>query len=130
MTIEIRIEGSNAQGLAVIARSFLEEVFRQVPETHSPLAGPADPRKGDPVAVAALILAVPGAVLATLDLVQRARLAERIETLCTSLRNRATPGDRVQLLMSGSDTALDLLSANRDAVMNRLEAPSDNKTGN
>jgi len=119
MTIEISIAGPNTQVLAAEVEAFLAEAFQQTPERRTP---PEDrmPRRGDPLAVAALILAVPGAITATLDLAQRARLAERIDRLRERLRAKATPEDTVSLLTWG-ETELDLIAADRDSVLDRIE---------
>jgi hypothetical protein len=87
MTIEISIAGPNSQALAAEVEAFLAEAFQETPERRIP---PEDqtPRRGDPLAVAALILAIPGAITATFDLAHRAKLAERIDGLRQRLRPR------------------------------------------
>lgn len=81
-----------------------------------------EPTRGDPLAVAALILAVPDAVTGLLDLADRVRLAERIDRLRDRLRAKAAPDDLVRLRVEG-ETDLDLIAADRDAVLNRIEKP-------
>lgn len=123
MTTTIHIAGPNAEALAAELESFFVEALGAVPERRLP---PEDreAKRGDPVAIAALVLAVPGAIVATLDLAARARLGERIDQLLTRLRGTAAPDDRVSLV-SGTTPPLDLTTAGRDAVLDRLERPSD-----
>jgi hypothetical protein len=119
MTIEISIAGPNTQVLAAEVEAFLAEAFQETPERRSQPEG-WTPHRGDPLTVAALVLAVPGAITATLDLAQRARLAERIDGLRERLRAKAAPEDTVSLLTWG-ETDLDLIAADRDSVLDRIE---------
>ncbi|HAQ00649.1 MAG TPA: hypothetical protein DCQ35_11665, partial [Rhodospirillum rubrum] len=73
MTLFLHITGPNAQALAAEVEAFFAEVIGTPVERRSL---PKDDviYRSDPLAVAALVLAIPGALVATLDLAQRARL--------------------------------------------------------
>ena len=96
MTVSIRIVGPNAEAIAAEVEPLLAEAFRETP-TRKAMPREQAPERADPIAVAALILSVPGVILATLDLAARARLAERIERLREKIRARASEKDRVEL---------------------------------
>ena len=123
--IAIRIEGAKAQALAAEADACLREALRQTPE-RAVVPPETTPTRADPIAVAALILSVPGAVLATLDIAQRLQLAERLERFLATLRARADRADRVQLC-GGDEPSLDLTRADRDQVMDALSKGIDKK---
>ncbi len=123
MSIIFTIAGPNAEALATEIEAFVAEALATSAERCS-LQEPRGLQRGDPVAIAALVLAIPGAITATLDIVSRARLAERIDRLLKRLRGTASPEDSVHLA-SGTASSLDLISAGRDAVLNRLEEAAD-----
>ncbi|TWB29655.1 hypothetical protein [Nitrospirillum bahiense] len=128
MNITITIAGSNAPALAAEVEAFLADALATRAERHAPPQDEAIQR-GDPLAVAALVLAIPSAITATLDLVTRARLAERIDQLLDRVRGMAAPSDSVRLT-SGAAPDLDLITAKRDAVLDRLEHAPDGITNN
>jgi len=123
MSITITIAGPNAPAHAAEVEAFLADALA----THAVRLPPSQDQaiqRGDPLAVAALVLAVPGAITATLDLAARAQLAKRIDQLLDRLRGTAAPADSVRLT-SGAAPELDLITAKRDAVLDRLEQASD-----
>lgn len=126
MSITITIAGPNAPALAAEVEEFLADALGTDAERLPPSQDQAIQR-GDPLAVAALVLAVPGAITATLDLAARAQLAKRIDQLLDRLRGRAAPADSVRLT-GGTEPDLDLIIAKRDAVLDRLEQASDGAT--
>ncbi|MBP2233291.1 hypothetical protein J2847_006628 [Azospirillum agricola] len=123
MSITITIAGPNAPALAAEVEAFLADVLATRAERLPP---PEDQtvQRGDPLAVAALVLSIPSAVAATLDLAARARLAERIDRLLDRVRGTAAPTDSLRLT-SGAAPELDLITAKRDAVLDRLEQAPD-----
>ncbi|WP_372396410.1 hypothetical protein ABMY26_11505 [Azospirillum sp. HJ39] len=126
MSITITIAGPKAPALAAEVEEFLADALGTDAERLPPSQDQAIQR-GDPLAVAALVLAVPSAIVATLDLAARARLAERIDRLLERVRGTAAPADSVRLT-SGAAPELDLITAKRDAVLDRLEQASDGTT--
>lgn len=125
MSIIFTIAGPNAEALATEIEAFVAEALDK-PAARCVRQEQQGLHRGelDPIAVAALVLAIPGAITATLDIVTRARLAERIDRLLKRLRGAASPEDSVHLA-SGTASSLDLISAGRDAVLNRLEEAAD-----
>ena len=115
MTVEIRLSGVAAQALAEPAEDLLRSAADAEPERRKPVLND-EVSKGDPVAVAALILAIPGAVLAMLDLAERARVAERVRRLLAKVR--ASEG--AATLHVGAEPPLDLATATEDEVMDLL----------
>lgn len=115
MTVEIRLSGVAAQGLAEPAEDLLRSAADAEPERRKPVLND-EVSKGDPVAVAALILSVPGAVLAMLDLAERARLAERVRHLLAKVRG----SEGAATLHVGAEPPLDLSTATDDEVMDLL----------
>ena len=113
MTVSIRIVGPNAEAIAAEVEPLLVEAFQETP-TRKAMPREQAPDRADPIAVAALILSIPGVILATLDLAARARLAERIDRLREKIRARASDKDRVELCV-GADPAVDLAHTDRDA---------------
>ncbi|WP_413205736.1 hypothetical protein [Rhodospirillum sp. A1_3_36] len=119
MTARLHISGPQAERLAADVVAVLEEVLGTPPE-RLPRPASAGIRRGDPIAIAALVLAIPGAVVATLDLAARAKLAERLGRLLTRLRETAGPEDHLTLV-SGGEPPLDLFTADLDRILDRLE---------
>ena len=118
MTISIRIDGPNAEAIAAEVEPLLAEAFQETP-TRKAMPREQATDRADPIAVTALILSIPGVVLATLDLAERAKLAERIERLREKIRARASDKDRIELCV-GADPAVDLARTDRDAIMDLL----------
>jgi hypothetical protein len=115
MRIEIRLAGAAAPELTGLAEELLREVGNAEPERRK--AGPSEaPIRSDPVAIAALILSVPGAAVAVVDLAQRARLAERVQKLL----ERARASDGAATLQVGAEPPLDLATATEDQVMDLI----------
>ncbi|TWA80386.1 hypothetical protein FBZ83_109192 [Azospirillum brasilense] len=126
MTVTIHIAGPNAGALAIELEAFFAEALGAVPERRGAPAAAGTQRGdlADYAAVAALVLALPGAITATLDLAVRARLAERADRLLERLRGLAGAGDSVSL-SAGTALPLDLTRAGRDELLDRLERPTD-----
>jgi hypothetical protein len=115
VTIEIRLHGEAAHTVAEAAEQLLLAASATKPECHTPVSE-AEPKRGDPVAMAALILSVPGAVLATMDIAARLRVVERVRALLQ--KARTTKG--TVLLQVGAQPPLDLARASEDEVTDRL----------
>jgi len=126
MSITITIAGPNSPALAAEVEAFLADALATQAE-RLPLPEDQGIRRGDPLAVAALVLAVPGAIAATLDLAARVRLAERVDRLLERVRGTAAPADSVRLI-SDAAPELDLITAKRDEVLDRLEHAPDGTT--
>lgn len=118
MSMEIHLTGDTATALKDDAQRFLQDISRgpaecrQIDETHA-----GEGLKGDAVAVAALILAVPGAVVATLDLAERFRLSRKIQGLLKKIKE--SKGDAV--LHTKGEDPLDLKTAGVDEVLARIK---------
>jgi hypothetical protein len=121
--ITIRIEGPNATALATEAEAFLRDALQETPE-RTVVPPEQTPTRADPLAVAALLLSVPGAILATLDIAERLKLAERFDRFLATVKARADNADRIQLC-TGGEPALDLVRADRDQVMDAFSKGTD-----
>ena len=118
MSIEIHLTGDMAGALKDDAEGFLQDISQDMAEIRQCEGTPGtEGQRGDPIAIAALILAVPGAVVAILDLVQRARLSRKIQDLLKKIRE--TGGGAV--LHTQGDEPLDLKTANVDEVLERIK---------
>jgi hypothetical protein len=91
--VELRISGPDAEALAAELAALVDDEFGTRPPVR-PIRSSAPPgevmRSADPVAVAALVLAVPGALLAASDLARRMEVSQKIGRLLEWAR-RKTP---------------------------------------
>ena len=116
MAIELHLSGVVEPALEEASAALLRAVSAGELERRK-VAGAGDaPKRGDPLALAALVLAVPGAILATLDLAERARVAERVRGLLDKLRG----SDTNATLEVDGEPPLELASASEDQVMDLL----------
>ncbi len=124
MSIEIRLSGVDGTGLGDEAEGVLRAAAGTEPERreHKPRE---EVTRGDPVAIAALVLSVPSAIVSLLDLAERARLAERVRRLLARTR---LADDAVTLHVPGAPP-LDLAAATEDEVMDRLTQGADSRSG-
>jgi len=117
MSIEIHLTEDMAAELKDDAQAFLQDISQGTAECRQCEGTPCtENRRGDGIAIAALILAVPGAVIATLDLAQRARLSRKIQVLLKKIKE--TGGGAV--LHTRGDEPLDLKTAIVDEVLARI----------
>jgi hypothetical protein len=82
--LHFQLEGPRSEALASELSELVEAEFGERP-------APATPRQGretletyrgpDPLAVTAVVLAVPGAILATVDLAERLKLKQKVDRL-------------------------------------------------
>lgn len=95
--LKFRIEGPDAERLAVELGELVESELGGRAERR-PDAPPRDAVvRGDPLAVAAVVLAIPGALLAGADLARRLELKEKVGRLTAWARERAG-GHRVEVI--------------------------------
>ena len=92
--LELRVEGPDAERIAAELAQVLEAELGTRPQRSSPGAppSPALTRGTDPLAVAAIVLAVPGALLAATDLAQRLELKAKIDRLLAWVRGKVPEG--------------------------------------
>ena len=120
MSIEITLRGINPDAAADEAAAVLREVGRCEPDRRTPELD-ADQRR-DPatgLAVASLILSLPGAVLATLQIkehLDRRRLRVRVE----ALKKRVEATDDEATLRTRTAGSVDLRRTSTDAVVDLL----------
>ncbi len=98
--VRFRLQGPDRDALAEALSAKLREDFEAAPEL-APAREPDRPltRSTGPVAVATLILTIPGAVWATVDLAERAKLVPKLRALIDWARARKAshPQSRVEI---------------------------------
>jgi len=113
--IEIYLQGDEAEAQAHALHTLLSEVVPQLPEPKAarPKAVDRDAtRSPDLVAVATLVISIPGAVLATWDLAQRLQLPEKLRELKAGWSATGNSTQRTRLVnMDGRTYDFDRLSA-------------------
>ncbi len=96
--LEFHIEGEGAEMTAAALQALIGEQFGQEPRRVSAPPSGREQEKSDPLAVAAFILAVPPAILATIDLAERLALKEKAQRLIDFARGqRQQHGTRIWL---------------------------------
>jgi hypothetical protein len=115
MSVEIRLSSAVAPIAAEPAVDLFRAAANAEPERHN-LCHDDEAAKGDPVAIAALILSIPAAILATMDLVDRVGVVERVRGLLKKVREV----DGTATLHVAAEPSLDLRTATEDEVMDLL----------
>lgn len=118
------IEGPDAGQAADELAEIFQAEFAHQPERRLPETGGQDPlTKTDPLAVAAIILAIPSAVLATIDLISRLQKKEKLDRVLAQshkiekkhrglqIRIITPRGTSIELSKTNSAEVLDLASA-------------------
>ena len=119
MTIEIRLSSATTPDLAEPAEDLLRAVAKDE-LVRSEVGHDGKTSKGDPVAIATLILSIPAAIVGTMDLAQRAGVVELIRALLKKVRKT----DGTATLHVGTEPPLDLKTATEDEVIDVM-AKSD-----
>jgi hypothetical protein len=120
MTIEITLRGTDLGAAADDSAALLREIGRHEPDRRTP-EPEAEPRR-DPatgLAIASLILSLPGAVLATLQIkehLDRSRLRDRVD----GLKTRLAAADAEATLETPGAGAVDLRRTSTDALVDLL----------
>ena len=120
MSLEIKVTGTDARGAADQAAALLEEISGREPERAAQEA-PEGPRKdlATAVAIASVILSIPSAVLAALqvkDRLDRRRLRDRVE----AARARLAEIDSEATLTTPQGRSVDLRRTSTDEVVDLL----------
>ncbi len=115
----IQLEGATAgdveaarRSLAGLARSWDQEIT-PAPATTTPAAartGTGDGKTIDPVSLATLVVSLPSAALAALDLADRIRKRRRAEELIGHARHQATQQVSIYLITQGRPVELRTLT--------------------
>ncbi len=98
--LQMRIEGPDAERLAAELAEVLEAEFGTPPQRR-PIGALQDlNRDADSLAVVAIVLAVPGSLLAAANLAQRLELKTKIDRLLAWVRGKAPDGtpNRIEVL--------------------------------
>lgn len=112
--VAIEIHGPQAESLAAELEALLQEELGETGRrVQAPMA--AAGTKADPVAVAALVISLPSAILATMDLAKRLDLVPRVQRLLAWARGKAGSGTELTLITSRK--SLRLAEASADEVM-------------
>lgn len=85
--LEFHLQGPQTDATAAELETFFAETLgaNARREIHQPPSGGAG-EKADPIAVATLIVCIPGAVLATIDLAERLQIKQKVERLIALAR--------------------------------------------
>ncbi|MCW2246579.1 UPF0716 family protein affecting phage T7 exclusion [Azospirillum fermentarium] len=121
MSATIHITGPGAAGLAAVVETAVAEALAAAVMPQTVAAG-AETERGNRLAVAALLLALPGAANDALSLADRFQLVPKVERMLDQIRAAARPGDGV-FLSHGAGPGIDLLAATPDAVIDQLFRP-------
>ena len=124
MSVEIRLSGVDGLALADEAEDVLRAAAGAEPVRRE-CKTEVEVVRGDPVAIVALVLSVPGAIVSLLDLAERARLVERVRKLLEQARS----ADGAATLHVPGEPPLDLAAATEDEVMDRLARGLDRTGG-
>ena len=120
MSIEITLQGTDPEAAAGEAAALLREVGRREPERRAPEADAGEQRDlATGLAIASLILSLPGTVLATLQIkeqLDRGRLRDRV----LALKTRLEATDAEASLQSPAAGRVDLRRTSTDAVVDLL----------
>lgn len=100
--LRFHIEGPASKQIAQSLEAFLEAEFEVRPERREGDQGitpPGGRERTDPVAVAALIVAIPSGILAAMDLAERIHLKDKVQRLIEWVRkSKTSPSDRIFLV--------------------------------
>jgi hypothetical protein len=86
--LKFHLQGSQTDATAAALEMFFAETFCETARRENlPMPAPGETQKVvDPIAVAGLVLSIPGALLAAMDLAQRLQLKEKVERLIALAR--------------------------------------------
>ena len=120
MKLEVKISGGRSDRLEGAITDFLQAQFGEQP-TRSQHAEPAPRREGTTIAVIGLLLSLPGAIGAAMQLAEKVKLKERIGVLLERVRDAASEDDDVVILTIDDQTPIDLKTATVETVADALE---------
>jgi hypothetical protein len=122
--LRLYLEGAAAEQAAREIEDFFAQEFGHPPVRVAPEVQTDRGKKADPVAVAALILTIPSAILATLDLAERIQLRKKLRRLIDLVRRqKAEKGTVIRL---ETPTGLqDLLTADLDRFLDAATGGSE-----
>ncbi len=120
MDIHIVVDGPDAAEAAEDLARWARDELAVTPDgpdgPDAPRFDPdADVLRGDPVAVAALVISLPGAVVSIIDLAQRTALVPRVRRLLAAVRR-----SRAHARLRAPSGDLDLRSATEEQVLRAL----------
>lgn len=118
VTIVIQAEGPNADEALRLAAGFFETEFGIEAKTEPVAADKLE--KGLDPAWLAVLFAVPGAILATMELVQRARLIERTEAMLTQMR--AKLGNATATIRIGASRSFNVATVKARELIDAIKA--------
>ena len=125
---ELHFTGPEAESLANDLSAFIKAEFGETPSRIEPPSSAGGPKPGergvDPVAVAAVILAIPGAVLAIRDLVDRIARKKQMDSLNQMILKKA--GNKHEVVFHTSDGKMIILGKAKTAeVLDMIEGEED-----
>ena len=120
--LQFEFRGSEGREAAGELSEFLRHEFADW-QSNVAEQSPADAvLRSDPVAVIALILSVPSAILATWDLAERMKLRAKVDHLITWAKVRAACGKANPTLMLPQGRAVPLDEAKPEQILDAVDA--------
>ncbi|MCP4184072.1 MAG: hypothetical protein GY761_12270, partial [Hyphomicrobiales bacterium] len=116
--------GPNQAAIEAELTAFLQHQFGEAP-TREETQVSAVTKDVDPVAVAVLILNVPMAIVATIDLAERAKLAERVARLISAIKAVGPDTGDIATLKIANGGELDLTVVTTDEVVAAIGSIAD-----
>jgi len=129
MQLKVDISGANREAAASVLSKFFREQFGTEPARPDPQQGSDQTRSGDAMQQwITLVLSIPVALLATIDIVERTKLKERVQRLVEQIR-QAVQGDGSVVLQVEERPALDVVYASPAEVVEALRPPEETPDG-
>ena len=119
MRLDVNIAGPGCDDIETATAAFMREQFDAEPdrEAHSP---PVQARDGTMLPAIGLLLSIPGAVLAAMQIAEKLELKRRLNRLLGRINDKAD-GQTSAILTIDDKTTIDLKASSADQIIIKLE---------